>query len=302
MLRKFVSRAVALISYELGLVEKVVKRLENNIQLVSFDQPQPALHLRDRLLLKEVRYYCGRYAKRPNVQLILQVNSKKKIAVNIDPYDFTALGYLLNVNHFFPFYLFQNDYDLLLDVGANHGIFSLVGSVFVDNVLSFEPQSEYSNLIVEACELNKISNIRCMNLALGAEEGVTTLYRSKLNSGGASLKRINAENQKDAIAVDINCGSEFLKLFPQAKNVLVKIDVEGSEVEVIRGFGETLNQLTGTTIDWFVEVSSNPETLREILNLLPGTTTIFCDQAGDFVGSESYRGLPGHDVVIRSAF
>lgn len=131
--------------------------------------------------------------------------------------------------------------DVFIDVGANVAYFSLVAAQLVGpqgEVHSFEPDPRAFALLARSVVENHLNNVWCHRVALWGTQTRLTLagiddlaFRHVAESG-------NDRRDLTAIAVPLD---EYLKLMGVAKPIrLVKIDVEGAEVEVIKGMTELL--------------------------------------------------------------
>jgi FkbM family methyltransferase len=131
-----------------------------------------------------------------------------------------------------------------VDVGANKGDFTLIAAKAVGElgrVLAFEPEPENCHWIRESIELNQYRNVELLRLALADAEGVATLYLGK-KSGWHSL--IASPKQQRAGGGAIRVRTQRLDEVLVERNCdrvdLVKIDVEGAELDVLRGAERTL--------------------------------------------------------------
>jgi FkbM family methyltransferase len=123
---------------------------------------------------------------------------------------------------------------IILDVGANIGNHSIYLSSFATKVYSFEPNPKVFRLL-EYNALNK--NIIPLNYGLSDSEGSKLLYINKMNLGASSLEQeINTKQDIEHVTIKTIDTLDFL--FSE-KITLIKIDVEGHEISVLRG-GENL--------------------------------------------------------------
>lgn len=115
----------------------------------------------------------------------------------------------------------------ILDIGANIGGFARWASYVWPNaqIDCYEPVSFNYNLLVK--NMQDKPNVKCHNVAVGAEEAEKFIFYGKNNVGECSFylgdeQVNNGENVKIISAT----------ILPVAK--IVKIDTEGSEVEIIK--------------------------------------------------------------------
>jgi FkbM family methyltransferase len=153
---------------------------------------------------------------------------------------------------------FNKKNSVIWDLGAHVGYISLVlGSLFKDNgkIVSFEPNINNVDNFKTNLQLNPtLTNIKLEYYAVGRTVGELnfTLSRSKNNPttmGGfisSALPPLEEEAYKKmgfyttkvmGITID-----EYIKRNPALQPDLLKIDVEGAELEVLHGGIEYLNQ------------------------------------------------------------
>lgn len=135
--------------------------------------------------------------------------------------------------------------DVFYDVGANIGFFTLIGARLVGptgRAVAFEPVPANAEAIRANAALNAIDNIQVLEKAAGAERRrdrlllVEDLSWSHLESRGW--------HPRTTLAVDIEVVTidELVRAGEIPPPTLVKIDVEGSEVDVLAGMRETLER------------------------------------------------------------
>lgn len=134
--------------------------------------------------------------------------------------------------------------DVFIDVGSNVGLMTLAASSFVGSggvVYSFEPYPETYQILSENLILNKTQNVRIYNLALGAESGKASIYSNMVvNRGSSSLLKPSHLDAKGE-AVDIIALDEFIEKEEIKKIKMIKVDVEGWELEVFLGARKLLS-------------------------------------------------------------
>lgn len=138
------------------------------------------------------------------------------------------------------------------DVGANVGFFSLLAARFVGregSVYCFEPVTENAATIRRNAELNSMKNISIFDVAVGCASGVSELHLSKWD-GGASLSGSEAPTPKpvEVRSVPVVALDEIVSAKELRAPTLVKIDVEGAELGVIRGMLETISKFKPVVI------------------------------------------------------
>ena len=161
--------------------------------------------------------------------------------------------------------------DVFFDVGANVGYYSLLASQIVTSagkVHAFEPVAESLAVLERAVNANGVSNIVLNSVGVGAGEGVVTLYTSDVgevrNSGQASATP--SENRPRPRSIRVISLDEYTRSRGVGRVRLVKIDVEGMELDVLRGMSTLLSR--SDSPDLFCEVWETNSC--ELINCLSG--------------------------------
>ena len=176
--------------------------------------------------------------------------------------------------------------DVVLDIGANIGYFSLIFSKLVGNnglVYAFEPDPDNFKILKKNIEINNIKNVILIQKAVSNTSKLSSLYLCDYNHAQHRIYPSPRCNKK--IDVEFTTIDEMfanIEFFNKIK--FVKIDVEGSEYDVIDGMKNTLraNQdlkmLCEFSPKQIKERKLKPETvLKQILDhnfkIYPITTT-----------------------------
>lgn len=121
--------------------------------------------------------------------------------------------------------------DTIWDIGANVGTYSLLAAQKGAIVTAFEPGDGAIRKLRTNADLNEVE-VEVHEVALGAEDGTAVLSRER--SGARSILHSSA----DGDIVTLVCGDSLDLRQPD----VVKIDVEGAELDVIDGMKETLRK------------------------------------------------------------
>lgn len=134
----------------------------------------------------------------------------------------------------------------VIDVGGNVGQTALAMAKKVGDsgkVISFEPYPATVKRFKKNLELNQdIKNIRLENYALGDFDGSISLFQDCVtNSGGNRVLYSDTENHVGVERVPATTLDSYLAKEKSITGVdLIKIDVEGFEMSVLRGAEQTL--------------------------------------------------------------
>ncbi len=129
---------------------------------------------------------------------------------------------------------------MIIDVGANIGWFSVIGSRLVGksgHVLAIEPEPHNLHLLRRNVVRNRCRNVRILPWAAGANVHTAQLFRSHLNRGDHRLE-ISSE-RADGVKVAV----KPLDALPSkwSENIsVIKMDTQGSEAAVLAGMPKLL--------------------------------------------------------------
>jgi FkbM family methyltransferase len=127
--------------------------------------------------------------------------------------------------------------DIVLDVGAHIGCFTLKAAKEVGpegKVVSFEPSSENFRLLSMNVSSNDYSNAKLFNVAVGSEPGTAKLHLGNRRGTNSLLSDASAE-QVGVEEVPIRTLDSVADELKLNKVNFMKIDVEGFELEVLKG-------------------------------------------------------------------
>lgn len=132
----------------------------------------------------------------------------------------------------------------LLDIGANHGIYSIYMSRAAGpagRVIAFEPQPELKPHLDAVRASFGLANLTIENVGLSSVTGQVLMRRPKVGAGGASLHLDPSGNWQE-LTVPVLRLDDYLAQTPAGPIHLIKCDVESHELEVFRGAEQTLRR------------------------------------------------------------
>jgi FkbM family methyltransferase len=144
--------------------------------------------------------------------------------------------------------MFLNEGDIFFDIGANVGYHTLnAGSILKDNglIYAFEPTAKTFKRLQDNIALNNLGlNVKAMQIGLSDSNTTLTLNVSESNNDAynsfADLKHIKTTKQQQVQVYTLKDIVEQEKI--SVKDIaLIKIDVEGWEINVLRGMEDMFN-------------------------------------------------------------
>jgi FkbM family methyltransferase len=172
-----------------------------------------------------------------------------------------------------------------VDVGAHIGLYTLTAArAGAESVLAFEPNPSARAQLEQNVRLNEAANVTIRDRAVAAEPGRATLHVP--STPDPSFSSLSGGRFAEGVPVEVDVTTvdrevEELELRP----TVVKIDVEGGELDVVAGMERTLRAHRPVLL---VEVSE--ESARELARRLDGYSGFRVGRGG-LEPLESGRGL-----------
>jgi FkbM family methyltransferase len=131
------------------------------------------------------------------------------------------------------------------DIGANIGFFSVAAARLVGEegqVYAFEPLPENAAVIRRNIKINGFENIQVIEAAVADRSGAAEFLVAHYSGGSALASASVPPDLKEIITVEIVALDDLIARGQIRLPNLVKIDVEGAELQVIKGMSATLSQ------------------------------------------------------------
>jgi len=141
----------------------------------------------------------------------------------------------------------KNKQDYFLDIGSNCGYYALfIANTFPNtHVLAFEPIKKTYDKLIRNIHLNNLNKqIQTFNFGLSDTNNEvqmrTLIKKGFVQSGGFTVHNKNRElkTNETLLKADLKIGDEVIKYIN--KKLLIKIDVEGHEINALKGLNHLL--------------------------------------------------------------
>lgn len=151
---------------------------------------------------------------------------------------------------------------LAVDCGAHHGMISLLFAKWVGTsgqVVAFEALPTNAEIVHKNVELNGFKHIEVRQQAVGREPGS---IRFTLDSN-ASVARVDVKHSIEVPMINLDAA------FPDQLPDFIKIDVEGHEIEVLKGAHRVMSSAPAFNIEVHCIMYDRPlDKVRELIDLL----------------------------------
>ena len=133
------------------------------------------------------------------------------------------------------YYANRNRYKKTLDLGANIGLHTLIMKKLGLKVTSYEPDSVHLAQIKKVMKLNELGTEGLTPKAISDKRGTMEYIRILGNTTGSHLLGSKEEvyGATEIVSVEVD---DILEVLDKGKFDFVKMDVEGHELSVLKGF------------------------------------------------------------------
>jgi len=159
----------------------------------------------------------------------------------------------------------NNEKNIFIDCGANAGFYSLDVSTKVNNVyvFAFEPSKEERIFLKKNLNLNNLTNIEIVELAVGKENGTAIFndtrdlsYNNSSGGGFITTEKPKSNNNYEVKVVNLDSFFESKKLSIDT-SIFIKIDLEGYDLKAINGAKNLMLNYDCTVIFEFSKMIMN---------------------------------------------
>jgi len=149
-----------------------------------------------------------------------------------------------------------------LDCGAHIGLYSVILSKFSESVISLEPTTTTYGVLLETLRMSDAMNVNAKNLAVSDISGFANF---EVNSETISnANRIVESSSRSTTSVTTITIDDLNRRFD-----FIKMDIEGSEFEALKGAQKTLHWVKAMTLELHPkELIFRKKSVELTLNLL----------------------------------
>lgn len=150
--------------------------------------------------------------------------------------------------------------DVFADVGANIGLYTIFAASLVGptgRVYAFEPHVANAASLMRNVRVNQLADrVRLLTVALSDSEGITDFNYQSVNPGSSDsqLGHTQSESGKEFLpkVVELKYATRLDALASTgaiALPAVVKIDVDGNELQVLRGISQIMEKMRSVQVE-----------------------------------------------------
>lgn len=233
-----------------------------------------------------VLYLKSKFAGKGKAPVFYQFSGFKIYA-----YDFPTLIALYREIFLNEVYAFssENSQPFIVDCGANIGmtVFYFKTLYPESEIWAFEPNPGAFELLEKNVKINGIQDVKLFHCALSDVEGQLDFYIP------AQRGSLNASSQNNSSSHQITVeGKQLSKLLPDRVIDLIKIDIEGDEVKVVKDLHESkvLRSVRELVIEYHPHKQENGDDANALVAYLT-SKGFFCQQRASHFGGQLSRDL-----------
>lgn len=171
-------------------------------------------------------------------KIILELRNKAKIEIRPNTDDRPMFNHIWIKEAYTPADFSIEENDIVFDIGAHSGFFSIFAAGLAKNgkIFAFEPEPENFKILEKNIKLNNFQNIFPFCLAIADTNGKRTLDIFSGSEGGHALEMLhpnNADITIGKIAIDSSRLEDFLSNQKIDRIDFLKMNCEGAEYEIL---------------------------------------------------------------------
>ena len=133
---------------------------------------------------------------------------------------------------------------LFVDCGCNYGFYSIFTASLSEKneILSIEASKNTLEELIKNLNLNNLKNINFFNNAVSSVVGENVLYYESINDWESSQTHKNFKISSELTVDSITIDSLLKEYFLDDYNLVIKLDIEGNEINAIKGALEVIKK------------------------------------------------------------
>lgn len=200
-----------------------------------------------------------------NSNPILSLRNGLKIKVRTNSTDVQAFTNVWILEEYRRQLSLVNESDVVIDIGAHIGLFSLYVSQFYKNgsIFCFEPIKENYDLLSYNISLNKRKNVKAFQKAVADKSGVVKVFLSPDAAAHSLFLKGSSYQEVESISL-----KEILDSHEIESCDLLKMDCEGSEYMILNSLPEKYFDRIHKVVMEYHLITEKPELIQDLVRKL----------------------------------
>jgi len=204
---------------------------------------------------------------------LFKIKREKIFGYQIDAFDYGTIIFLFGEIFYRNEYLFKskNKNPIIFDCGANIGFATIFFKWLYpeSQIYAFEPDKKTFEILKKNVSQNRLKNVYLFNSAISDKNGKIDFFIDSKSPGSLVMSTKQERMPKDKITVDCLSLSSLIKNKVLSKIDYIKMDIEGSEDEVIQDLNKNnqLKKVAKLSIEYHHKISGQKSKLSEFLQI-----------------------------------
>lgn len=227
---------------------------------------------------KKIKKKLFSYMIKINLKYLLMNKFVKLKREKIFQYDISTFDYV-SIQEQFEEIFYRNGYyfkadnknPIIIDCGANMG-FSIIYFKWLypeSTIYGFEPDKETFELLKRNVTKNKLTNVHLINAAVSDKNGKIDFFIDPKHPGNPAMSTRCGRMPKNKVTVQSVSLSSFIKNNKLKQIDFIKMDIEGSEKEVLKDLNKNkmFNKIKKLLIEYHHKIPGEKSCLGDYLKI-----------------------------------
>jgi len=228
---------------------------------------------------KKIKKKIFLYMLKINLKYLLINKFMRLKKEKIFKYDVSTFGYI-NIREQFEELFYRNVYyfktdnknPVIIDCGSNMGFSIIYFKWLYPNsiIYGFEPDKKTFELLKKNVAQNKLTNVHLINAAISNKNGKIDFFVDPEKPGNPAMSTISGEKARYKTTVQSISLSSFIKENNIHNIDFIKMDVEGSEKEILKDLNKNkmFKKIKKLIIEYHHKIPGEKSCLGEYLKIL----------------------------------
>jgi len=204
---------------------------------------------------------------------LFKLKRERIFGYKINAFDYGTIRFLFEEIFYRNEYLFnsKNKKPIIFDCGANIGFATIFFKWLYpeSEIYAFEPDKKTFEILKKNVSQNKLKNVHLFNSAISDKNGKIDFFVDSKSPGSLVMSTKQERMPKDKITVECLSLSSLIEDKNLSKIDYVKMDIEGSENEVIQDLDKNnqLKNISKFSIEYHHKISGHKSQLSKFLQI-----------------------------------